>query len=59
MVHLKIAANRLFANNKEHRTTNFKFTPGSDREINPEKIAQEINKALSQIKSGDAKTVTF
>lgn len=37
--------------------TNFGFSPGSSRDVTAEQIASEINKALSQIESGDFKFV--
>jgi hypothetical protein len=33
--------------------TNFKVYPGSNRDVTPEQVAEEINKVLSQVQAGD------
>lgn len=59
MSQLALAANRLFGQAGSSVVTNFKLFPGSNRDVTPEQLAEEVNKALSQVESGDSIDVTF
>lgn len=54
---LDLAKGRLF-DEDELATANFKLYPGTNRDSTPEEVAEQINKAISQIRAGDAQEVT-
>jgi hypothetical protein len=49
---LELAKKRLF-DSDGLGVTNIKMFPGSSRDVTPEQIAEQINRALSQIETGD------
>lgn len=49
---LDLAMHRLFDEDALH-AANIKLYPGSSRDVTPERIAQEVNKAIAQIEAGD------
>lgn len=49
---LQLATTRLFGA-ESLRAANFKIFPGNSRDATPEQIAEQINKAISQIETGD------
>jgi hypothetical protein len=49
---LEVAKHRLF-DRDALQTRNIKLFPGSAREASPEGMAEQVNKALSQIEAGD------
>ncbi|MCB1782525.1 MAG: hypothetical protein KDI13_00880 [Alphaproteobacteria bacterium] len=53
---LELAKKRLFDSDSLN-TGNIKLFPGTDRDTTPEQIAEEINKAISQIEAGDSEIV--
>ncbi|MDO8418090.1 MAG: hypothetical protein Q7S87_18050 [Agitococcus sp.] len=52
MSHIAIVTNRLFGPHSL-RVSNLKFTPGSNREITAEQVAEELTKSLARIEAGD------
>jgi hypothetical protein len=52
MSHIAIATNRLFGPHSL-QVTNLKFTPGSNREITAEQLAEELTKSLARIQAGE------
>lgn len=48
---LEIVKNRLFQN-EGLKASNIKMFPGSSREVSPEQIAEQINRALTEIEEG-------
>lgn len=51
---LELAQKRLFGDGTGSLDTkNIKLYPGSNRDIVPEKFAEEINKSISRISAGD------
>ena len=53
---LEIATRRLSTENGLH-ARDFKLFPGSSRDATAEQVAEQINKAISQIESGDFEVV--
>lgn len=53
---LAIVKNRLF-DKSALDTGNIKLFPGSSRDTSPEKMGEQINKALAQIEAGDYELV--
>lgn len=49
---MELATKRLF-NTEGLDVNNVKLSPGSNRDTTPEQMAEQINKAISQIDSGD------
>lgn len=49
---LELAKNRLYSENGLS-VRNIKLFPGSSRDVTPEKIANQINIAISHIEAGD------
>ncbi len=49
---LEIAKRRLFDNDGLH-AENVKLFPGTSRDITSEQMAEQINKALAQLETGD------
>jgi len=37
--------------------SNFKLFPGTERQINPNKLAQQVNQVLAQLEEGDYELV--
>jgi hypothetical protein len=52
MSQVEKAKDRLYAG-EGLRASNLKLFPGSVREITPEELAEQINKAVAQIEAGD------
>jgi hypothetical protein len=52
MSQVQKAKDRLYAD-EGLRASNLKLFPGSVREITPEELAEQINKAVAQIEAGD------
>lgn len=50
--HLELAKKRLF-DKESMAVTNLKLFPGSNRDTTADQFAEQINKAISQIESGD------
>lgn len=55
---LELAKRRLF-DADSLAVTNIKLFPGSSRDTTAEQFAEQINKSLSQIESGDFEEVSF
>lgn len=55
---LELAKKRLF-DKDSLAVTNIKFFPGSSRDTTAEQFAEQINKALSQLESGDFEEVNL
>ena len=53
---LGVAKHRLFDREALH-ADNVKLYPGSNRDATPEQMAEQVNKAIAQIDSGDFDTV--
>jgi len=56
--HLELAKKRLF-DKDSLAVTNIKFFPGSNRDTVAEQFAEQINKALSQLESGDFEEINL
>lgn len=53
---LEVARNRLFGEGGMD-VSNFKMFPGASRDISADQIAEQLNKAIGQIQSGDFELV--
>lgn len=49
---LEVAKNRLFEK-ESLGALNVKFFPGNSRDVSPEQFAEQFNKVISQIETGD------
>lgn len=54
--HLDLAKKRLF-DKDSLAVTNVKFFPGTSRDTTSEQLAEQVNKAISQIEAGDYEEV--
>ena len=52
MEQLALAKSRLFGDHSM-MASNFKLFPGSNRDVTPDALAEQINKAISQVEAGD------
>ena len=52
------AADALFHSNGTGRVTNVKFFRGRNREVTAEQLAQQLNKADAQVRSGNITPIT-
>lgn len=55
---LKMAKTRLFSEDGLN-VSNIKLFPGTNRDTSPEEMAEEINRALSQLEAGETEEVLF
>jgi len=52
-------AQELFFGKDGLAVNNFKLFPGSERDITPEEIAEEINASIRRIEAGQAEQIEF
>jgi hypothetical protein len=53
---MELAKHRLF-DQSQLAANDIKLFPGSNREATPEQMAEQVNRAIAQIASGDFETV--
>ena len=56
--HIELASRTLFDPSQLH-VRDVKLFPGSDREITAAQMAEQVNRAISQMMDGDVEEVSF